>query len=400
MSQTDRGRISHLEQTDCSVVPATPTWQVDNVVSASLSYQKQTVESGILDSSAQPTDTVKVGASSSGSLSIEWAALAFEDFLEAGVRGTYDNVVADVGTHGIVKSTRTLTATGAFTNAIVGQWLLLSGFVAGESYAGAGDSTNNGWFEIETKTSADAVVLKDPRARLLDETGPLTAAVNSKMLINGVEERCFAIEQSLLDVDSHFVFLGQRLNTFSMSVTAGQIVTGDVGFMGSGAMEETGTTPPSWSTGATYTPALQNASLNATSNVGDIIIDGDISTSCFRTLTLTVNNNLRETPCIGLEFPRIDYGTPTCTGSFEKVYTDSDLWRKMRDHETVAMEFGLIEGGGIHGIHVSVPEVFLNTDGVDLSGGRNSDVYDKVDWSASKHTNQAGSTYYIQICVA
>lgn len=404
MSQTDRGRISYTEQLDCSIIPTNPVMQIIPVTGGTLSYQKQTVESAILDSSAQPSDSVKVGAKSAGSLPIEWSADTFDDFLEAGVRGTFDAVISATGAHVIAATAKTITGPAAsFTSAKVGQWVLLSGFVQGESYAGAGDSTNNGWFEIATVTSASELVLKDPRSRLKNETAPAGAKVTSKRLINGVEERCYAIEEGLLDVDSYFIFLGQRLNSMSFSLSAGQIVTGEFAFMGSGAQEEVAAAPgddPSWIGTGSYTPAAANPSFNATDNIGDIIIDDSINAACFKTLNLTINNNLRETPCIGQEFPRIDYGTPALTGSLEKVFTDPALWRKMRDHEPVAMQFGMVSADGLSGIHVSVPEMYLNTDTVDLSGGRNSDVADKIDFSARKHTNAASETYYVQICVA
>ena len=404
MARSDRGRISYVEQLDCSLIPSNPVMQIIPVTGGTLSYQKSTVESAILDSSAQPSDSVKVGAKSAGSLPIEWSADTFDDFLEAGLRGTFDAIIDDTGAHVIAATAKTITGPSAgFTNAKVGQWILLSGFVQGESYAGAGDSTNNGWFEIKTVTSSTVLVLNDPLGRLKDETGPATAAVKSKRLINGVEERCYAIEQGLLDVGAFFVYTGQRLNSLSMSLSAGQIVTGEFAFQGSGAQEEVPAIPgddPSWIGTGSYTPMSQSPSFNATDSVGLLIVDESISPACFKTLNLTVNNNVSETPCIGQEFPRIDYGTPTLTGSLEKVFTDPALWRKMRDHATVSMQVGLVSNDGESGIHISVPEMYLTSDVVDLSGGKNSDVADKLDFSARKHTNAADETYYAQVCCA
>jgi hypothetical protein len=155
-----------------------------------------------------------------------------------------------------------------------------------------------------------------------------------------------------------------------------------------------------WSAGGTYTAATSAAAFNATSNVGEIIIDGELSTACFRTLNININQNIRETQCIANEFPTVTEGQPTLTGSFEKIFTDTDLWRVMHDHDTVSLEFGFASSDGTAGIHVSIPEILINTDPVDLSGGKNSEVYDKVDFSASKYTNAALESYYVQFCVA
>ena len=480
MSSTDRGRISYLLQADCAVLPTAPAWQIAAITSSSFAFQKQTVESNIIDSSAQPVDTVKVGAKSAGTVGFEWtASVGSRTFLEAALRGAFTNPVNDTGAAVIATPAKTLTLTGAFTHAVVGQWILLAGFVAGESYDGAKDSPNNGWYKIATLTSNDVVVLSDPRGTLIAETAPVTATVKSKRLINGVIERCFAVEEGLLDVGAFFLFLGQRLNTLSMSLSAGQIVTGEAAFMGSDVKEETpavkyngvinvqGTTrtvtapgstvfatakpgqkitladmiypgnnvtgeiatvissasvtltaattgmvdetgigngsvvgaAASWSDGGTYAPASTAPSFNATSNVGDIIVNANTSAACFKTLNLTINNNLRETPCIGTDFPRIDYGTPALTGSLEKVFVDASLWRKMKDHGTVGIDIGLVATNGLTGIHVSIPKAYLNTDTVDLSGGRNSDVLDKIDFSAAKYTNAAEETYYCEVCM-
>ena len=403
MSSTDRGRISIIRQASPAIIPDEPDWQIARVTSASLAFSKETTVSNELDASAQPGSTIKIGAKSAGGLPFEWSAESFDALVEVAVRGTFDSTINATGAAVIENVARTVTLAGAFTDAKAGQFVLLSGFVVGESYTGANDSPNNGWYEIESVTGANDVVLKDPGAKLLDETGPVTAQVKSKRVINGTVMMPHAIEEGFLDTGSFLCFLGQYINTMSMSMTAGQIVTGEFGFMGSDVVDEQVTIgdDPSWTLGGSYLPASTTSPMNATSNVGEIIIDGALSTACFRTLTLSLTNNLRETPCIGSEFPRIDYGTPACTGNFEKVFIDLDLWRKMRDHDDMSLRFGFVSPDKTSGIHVTLPRVNINSNTVDLSGGRNSDVFDKVDWNAQKYTNPVtNEIYYIQICVA
>lgn len=480
MSSTDRGRLAIVRQTDPDVLPSTLAWQLMRVTSAALSYQKETTTSNELDYSAQPSSTVKIAAKSSGSISFEWSPTTWDDLLEAALRGDMDSTINATGALGLNGSTKALTLTNAFTNAKVGQFVLIHGCVEDESYSGAGDSPNNGWWEIETVTSDDAVVLKDPADKMVTETAPADAWVKSKRLINGVLKIPHAIEESFSDAQSYLLFLGQYVNTMSFNLSAGEILTGEFGFMGSDVQDEQGipttvgaltiaasdrsvtgsggvfadakagqrikitgmtnadnnvtnariatkesinkitlmagptlvnetgpatatveTVSSSWSVSATYTDPTQTSVLNATDNVADILIDGEISTACFKSLTLNVNNNLRETPCTGREFPRIDYGTPACTGNFEKMFVDLDLWRKMRDHGDMSLHFGLLGSDGGRGIHISLPRLNINSDGLDLSGGRNSDVLDKVEFNAQKYTNSAtGETYYIQVCVA
>lgn len=557
MSATSRGRVSCLREVVPGVLPSSPPWQQVGVNSASLSYQKQTVDSGRLDSQALPVDTIKVGAKSAGSLSVEWKPDAFTDFLEAAFRGTFGDVIDSTGVHVISKSAKTVTLTGAFANAQVGQWALFSGFAAGESYSGAGDSPNNGWWKIAEVTSDNVVVLDDPAGMLLDETAASTSTIKSRRMLNGVRKISHAVEVAFTDAQAYMAYLGQYLNTLSMTVSAGAIVTGEFAFMGQDVRSEqcvqqytgpvsvvgssrtvtatgafadaqagqkvtlsgfsksannvTGTiatvvsddavtltaasslddenaavsytgvvtitassrtveaigafsgmaagrsitisgmvtggnnvtgvvatvvsddavtltsatttlvnetgpgtahvvssaavnsvsivgAAPSWSLGGSYAAEIDTPVFNATNNVGNIYVDGEISGACFRTLNFTVNNSLRETPCIGNEFPTIEYGTPAMTGSFEKIFVDLNLWQIMRDHGSISLEFGFSNGS--QGVHLSIPKVRINTDPVDLSGGNNSDVLDKVDWSAAAFTNDAGERYYAQVCIA
>jgi hypothetical protein len=480
MASTDRARLAFVRETTAGNTPTNPAFQIARVTGGGIGYQKQTIESAEIDYSANPADMIKVGAKSAGSIPMEWSPGTWNSFLEAGTRGTFSNVIDDTGAHVMAASTSTgtLTAAGAFANAAVGQWVLLSGFVTGASYTGATDSPNNGWFKIKELTSSDVVVLEDPANKLVNETGPASANVKSSRLLNGVASRTYTIEQGFMDVAAFFRYMGQKVNTLSMSVSAGAAVTGEIGFMGSDAEEQmvlinktgaitvtattrtisctgafadavvgqrvtiSGMVTPgnnvtgeiatnasddlitltaatstlvdevgpatanvfgagaTWSAGGTYTAATSAAAFNATSNVGEIIIDGELSTACFRTLNININQNIRETQCIANEFPTVTEGQPTLTGSFEKIFTDTDLWRVMHDHDTVSLEFGFASSDGTAGIHVSIPEILINTDPVDLSGGKNSEVYDKVDFSASKYTNAALESYYVQFCVA
>lgn len=477
MSSTNRGRLAYTPQVDCDTAPANPAWQNIRFTTSDLAYTKQTTQSDELDSSGMTSDVPEVGASSGGSINFEWSAATWDDFIEAALRGTWGPEISATGAHVITAATRTLTATGAFANASPGQFLLLSGFVADETYAGANDSPNNGWFEIETVTDADNVVLKDPAAKLVDETGPATASVGGKCIINGSVTRCFAIEESFLDTQSFLAFLSQRVGTMSMSLQTGSIATGAFGLQGSDVLDEqqkisatgaiqvtaatrtitltgafadavvgqridiagmatagnNGTfviesvtdddnivvtaasagaiadeTGPatarvtgsgaSWSGGGSYTQATTTPVLNATSNVGQILIDGKPSKACFQSLDLNLSNNLREVPCIGRKFPRVEYGKQDISGSIQKAFVDLELWRAMKDHQDISLSFGFVSSDKQHGIHVSLPRVTLSSDQVDLSGGNNSDVSDNVDWSALRYVDANGQAYHIRIC--
>lgn len=477
MSSTDRGRVSVVRETTAGVTPTNPTFQIVRALSSSLAYNKQTIESNEIDSSGQPSDTVKVGASSSGNIAFELSGGSWDALIEAAFRGTFDAVINHTGVVTVTASSGTIVATGAFGSAKVGQWVLLEGMVGDESYAGAGDSPNNGWWKILTNADANTITVDDPGSALVNETGPSSATIKSKRLLNGVVSRTHSIEESFTDVDAHILFKGQYCSGMSLNLSAGQIVTGEFQFMGTDVDEEqlpvdfngsvtiTATTrtvaatgafvnalpgqkvtlsnfttagnnttgviatvvdddsitltaatttlvdetdaaatitwnEPSWLGAGSHTAVTTTDVMNATNDVGQVIIDGEISTSCFRSLQFTLTHNMRETQCVGAEFPRIDYGTPALTGSMEKLFADLDLFQTMRSHGSISLEFGFISADKKNGIHISLPSVNIDTDALDLSGGKNSDVYDRPNFSAHKFTNAASETYYAQICIA
>jgi hypothetical protein len=158
---------------------------------------------------------------------------------------------------------------------------------------------------------------------------------------------------------------------------------------------------PTWSNTATYTLPNDEAVLNSTANVGEIQINGEVSSACFRSLDINLTNNMRETGCIGRMFPRIGYGRQGISGSFEKLFANLDLWRAMKNHEDLSMAFGVINPAKTEGIHIKVPRIKLGSDQVDLSAGNDSDVVDNVQWTALRYSDtNINQNYHIQICVA
>lgn len=241
MSDTNRGRIAYVRQTKEGVLPTTLPWQVMRFNTSSLAFEKQTTESSELSAEGMTTDLPQVGARSAGSFSIEWSAKTYDDFIEAATRGTWGNEISYTGAFTIDTETHnTITAaTGTpFANARVGQFILVAGCTEGESYSGALDSPNNGWWEIEAVTSDTVIRIKDPGDRLLDETGVTGGKVSSKCLVNGQRRRFFAFEEGFLDVGAFLLFLDQYINTLSMSMSANQITTGSIEVMGSDVNDE------------------------------------------------------------------------------------------------------------------------------------------------------------------
>ena len=399
MSDTNRGRIAYVAESTLGTTPTDPALQILRLTSSDLAYNKETTQSNELDSGRMLTDVPEVGASASGSLSIEYSPGSFDDLIEAALGGTRSSKVSLSGGIDITAGgagTATIVdgdANGALTAAAltVGQFIFLAGFA---------NETNNGWWQLTARTDDDTIVVADPSNKMVTETGGVGTKLIAQTMTNGTVERSFSFEESYLDVFMHRLFAGQRVSTMGIDLSTGSIATGSFGLMGTTVSIESKSDidpEPSWLGSGSRTAATTTKVLNATSNVGDIMIDGAVAQACFQSLSLNLDNTLRSLMCIGSKYPTsINYGRQTISGNISNLFANWVLYEKMLNHEDIALSFGLVAPGGQGGIHFYLPRVTLSNDTVNLSGGVDSDVQESIDWSALKHADG----YQIRVDIA
>ena len=386
MAATNRGQLAYIAESVFGTTPDDPDFQKLRFTSSGLQYTKNTTESSELDSSRMLTDIIETGANSSGNIDFELSPGSYDDLIEAALGGTRSTAI-NVSAATASISSNELSATGAFANAAVGQWVLLTGWA---------NAANNGWKQITSIGGApDSVTLA---GTTVDETATASGTVKGASIINGIAERSFSIEEAYLDAAMYRLFKGMRTSSMNLSLSTGSIITGAFNFMGTESLAEdkSGGGNPTWYGSGSRLAVNTNAVLNSTANVGDIIIDGSVSTACFQSLDITVDNTLREVQCLGSKFPgQINYGRQMVTGSFSKLFVDWTTYEKMLNHEDVSLSFGVYNSAG--GIHVYLPRVKLGSDGVNLSGGNDSDVQESVDFTAIK---SADGTHQIRVDIA
>jgi hypothetical protein len=389
MADTSRGRLAYVAEgaSTPGVTPTNPDFQILRFTSSGLAYTKQTTESNELESGAMITDLIETGAESGGNMDVEWSPDTYDDLVEAALRGTRTTAVASAaGDAAIAASggTATVTDTGAFADATVGQFLLFRGW---------SNPTNNGWKQVATNADDDTITVED--ATMVAESAGGSGQIDGQMIRNGTEERSFSLEETFTDIDVFRLFKGQRVGMMSADFSAGSILTGSIGFMGLG-VEIEDSSPPSWLGTGSRTTATTTGVMNATANVGGIYVDGALSTACFKSLSLNLENQLRPTQCIGSKFPGlVGYGRQRVSGSLTKVFNSIALYEAMLNHSDISLAFGAYNTDG--GIHFYLPRVKLGSDNVGLSGGNDTDVDESIDWTAIKNT---AGTHQIQVCIA
>jgi hypothetical protein len=348
--------------------------QTTRLTSEDLVGNKQTKISDELRSDRQTSDMAEVGFETGGSLNLELSVGdTYDDLIEAALCGTFSNVLPGTATTlSMVATTRTVTdddVSGAFANAVAGQWIAFSGFVT---------AANNGWHQIATVTSDNEITLVDNGEAFADETGSGDEVARGKRLTNGIVKRSYAIEKAFTDSTLYQLFLGMRVGSMNLSVQAGEIVTGSFGFMGT-SMDAADGVP--FSADGSAVAATTTPVVNATSNVGQILVDGSPATVYMQSFDLAIDNALRSKRAIGEKYPfDIGYGRSTITGSLSAYFEDLTLFDVMRLHSDVGLAFPLIDINN-RGIRFEFPRVKFGSDNP-VAGGIDQDVMEPIDWTA------------------
>lgn len=369
---------------------STPSYQTARVTSSSLLPDKATEVSAELRADRMVSDTQEVGFTSGGDWPFELSlGGTWDEMLQAIFGGTFSNVVQFQGALDIVGGAGTATvadagaAGTAFASAVVGQKLYLYG---------TGLANGDGWYPISVVNSNDQVTVLDPAGNLTTVTTPASAQAVSKVLRNGVVKRAFTLLQELLDTSFFEKFNGQEAGTWSLNVAANSLVTGSIGFTG---LQLTEDEEQPW--GSDYLPPTTTSVVNATSNVGQVIVDGAPYAGIIESITINVDNAPRSLQGVGLKYPgAINMGRQTITGQLAYYFSTAELFKKFLAHEYGSLAFGFSDLAG-NAMTFDLPKVTFTSDDTAPSGGIDTDIMATLEWQAVANDAQ---THQIEISVA
>lgn len=364
-SSADRARIAYAPETVLGTPPVPLDVTELRLTSSDITAQKETEVSQELDASRNVRDLIETSASNGGSIEIEQSVNTYDDFIEAGLAGTFTTIVNAVDLS-LVAATGVVTHVGiaGFTDAVAGQFLYIDGFV---------NPGNNGWKEVLSVIDPDNITI--PLAGLIDEA-LVTATAKGKSVSNGVQLRSFSVEQYYGDVDQAQLFLGQRVGTWALSVEAGAIVTGSFGLTGT----ETQTQATSFANIVTPPPATPV--LGATANVGQIEHNGVVLSTAVQSVNFELDNGLRAQTAVGEKFAiGIAMGKSNITGSMVVYFNDWALYDEFLDHDNVSIAFDFVDNDS-NRMRLYFPRVKFATADTAPSQGTNTDVLQSMDFQA------------------
>lgn len=210
---------------------------------------------------------------------------------------------------------------------------------------------------------------------------------NGNTLINGIQRPTYQIEKQFPLPDgatiSYMLFAGMVVNQFMLTMTAKQIVTGQVDFLGVLASEST----VSSDTSGIYAEPGTGLILSASSNVALIKAD-NVTVPTIKSLAITVQANARTNDVIGSEAAAdIPVGAFSVTGKMDAYFNDRTLLSKFMTHGAVSLTWRLIreavgaQVGDTIGYDFEIP-VIRFTKGNPSATGKNTDVMLPLEFKA------------------
>lgn len=281
----------------------------------------------------------------------------------------------------------TATATGLGSTTLdfttlglsVGQVIKIGGTATGDKFATA---ALNAWVRI-TAIAANALTLDNrPSGWTTDSgTGKTIKVWVGDVIKNGTTATSLTIERGFLaqTTPTYIVNTGMQVGSFNVALTNRATIKGSATFSGMGGSQST--TALDASPDAETTDPIMAANVNTTrlTEAGSALS----GPNWCRSLDFTINNNLRMIEAIDSSSPvGIQPGECTVTGKFECYFGDNTLLAKFYAGTTTSILSVVAKSS--RAFAINIPRVTFRGDGSPKATGKNTDVMQSFDFSASK----------------
>jgi len=372
LATSNRMRLTYKPEATFGVpVTASSCYALRNT-GESLDYAISTVVSNEIRSDRAITDLISTDADASGGFNFELNYGEYDWFIESLLQSTYTafgvNGVGAVIPTSATFAASTLTAGSAtsgasiFTNLVLGQWVKI---------AGSSNPLQNIWAQVSTTIAPTTTVLTFEGSPFTGATGAGGAAVtvSASRLTNGTTQRSATIERAFQDVTQFFTHRGQTVQSLSLDVSTGSLITGSFDFIGKDVVRA-GIT----GLNATIVPSGSTGILSATSSVANILEAGTALTGTFvQSLKMTYNNNLRGQKAIGtLGNADIGSGSIDIKLMLDVYFANGNLYDKFLNNTVSSFSFRLQDTAG-NGYVITLPRTKINSAKVN-AGSINTDL--------------------------
>lgn len=323
----------------------------------------------VFRASSSTSTTIVVGGTPS--LTDEAAPPAAAKIKVVGFQGASGDITATSG--GLGSTLLDFTTLGL----AVGQWVKIGGSAAGDKFA---TSALNDWARISA-IAANALTLDNkPSGWTTDSGTSKTVKVwFGDYIKNGLTQTALTIERGFLGqtTPTYIVNTGMTANTFDISMSSKNKITGSVSFTGMGGSQST------TALDASPDAATTGEVMAANANVGRLAEAGSTLTSpnWAREFTLQINNNLRTLEDVASSSPvAVREGECTVSGKITTYFGDNTILAKL--YAGTATSINVRAAKNNQALIFQVPRATIRS-GSPSAGGKNQDVMIDANWQAS-----------------
>lgn len=307
----------------------------------------------------------------------ESAPLAAARIKEVGFIGDSGDINAT--STGLSSTTTDFTT---FAGLAAGKWIKIGGSTAGMKFV---TSALNGWARV-TAVAATTLTLDNRPTGWTTETGTaLTIKIwYGDQIKNGTTTASQTIERGFMGqtVPTYIVHKGMVVGQYQLSLTAKQVITASVTFLGMSGAESTTTQDAS----PDAIPALATYPVFAASaNVGRVGEGGSAlsSPNWVRALQINISNNLTPVESIDTAGPVSITGHEcTVTGTMDTYFGDDTLLAKF--YAGTASSIVSIVAKAPQAVIVTLPRVIYNGGGSPNATGKNTEITASYSFRCSK----------------
>lgn len=247
-----------------------------------------------------------------------------------------------------------------------------------------GDATIHGFFTVvSVDTAGDVLTVAEDVGTFANANGIVVNFKGSHVRNPGdladIQAQSFTVEQGFADVSQYMKFTGMRVGSFTLALSAGEIVTGTIALMGKETTTHSATVigqSPYTALATTSTPVL-----NATVNVGNVYKNGEVLASALQSIEINGEAALRNQSAVSSKFPAgIGTGRFNLTGSMTAYFETLDLFDNFLNHDTISLAFDF-EDNDHNAYWFTVPALKITSDPI-APGGIDQDVLEEMEFVA------------------
>lgn len=270
-----------------------------------------------------------------------------------------------------------------------------AGFVAGQWFTASGTTSNNLLFKIVSVTAGKMVL--SHATVTTESSGASMTLTTERQVTNGTRLPTHSFErrynEAVADADKYVRFVGQSLNTMSLNVTPGSVVSGEFGCSGSDEVDGGGATFGSSDVAATTTKVY-----NAAGNVSAVYENGAVFK--VTNFTLEINNNVEALTEVSDEGAACNAaGRFTLGGTVTIFYRDTagkafyDKYLSSSPETSFALVFE--DAAGNKDV-LDIPRAILN-DGARGAQGTNTRIQGVFSFGAAKDATEGVTARWVSI---